>query len=237
MLPGKSGDYALTLKLGSYILSKRGVLHLRHIDVVCLSVRAGSLHYRSQYRYERFLVKTCREFMPIDMCYEAVKVFRRLVERSGVMSIHESRARGFIAASIYAIAKSYRVPISISDVERAVGASDVFSVICRHIDVLRVKHDYEFERDYAFSRVSTIVTRVFNDLDKSHEIIKSAREVLPRIMGGQYVYRALAAVYYALRKHRVRGVKWRTSVLCKELGLNRACPDRVKKLVSKYLKE
>jgi len=229
MLPGRSGDYVIALKHGSYIKS-RGVLRFRHMDIVYSS-------YPSMHRYEKILIMACREFMPVYVCFEAVKVFRRLVEESGVMSIHESRARGYIAASIYAVAKSYRVPISISDVERAVGASDVFSVICRHIDVLRVKRDYEFERDFAFSRVSTIATRVFNDLDKPHEIIKSAREVLPRIMGGQYVYRALAAVYYALRKHGVRGVTWRTSVLCKELGLNRTCPNIVMKLVSKYLKE
>ncbi len=233
--PDSSDNYAVTLKHGSYILSRsrRYVnLRFRYMDIVYSNGRSSS---RRRRRYERVLLKICSGLMDMAMCTDAVKLFKTLVDKSDVEFFVTKRIMKLIAVSIYAAAKLHRIPLSISDVEEATGVEDLFSAIYKYSGLLKIKRDYEFELEYAFSRVSSIVVKLLNDPEMSHKILMCAKGVLHRILGGSFINRAVAAVYYALINNNVERAYNKIEAICRELNESKKCNNNAWELVKKYL--
>jgi len=228
---------SITFYFGSAIMNKKTGFYRVHMETLYLSNRIKQMNPHTQLRYEKLLFKTCSGLLlSRDTCIEALKVFRMLISESKYVFLHEKRARTFIALAIYSVAKSRGIPISISSVEEATGVSGLISDIWEYVDVLGLKHNYELELDKEFSRVAVAVSKIIPDRDLLQKIIATAREALKKIRGGRYVYRAIAAFYYAVKKHGVTSPPWNMTQLCRELGLNVKCHEVVWKLANKYLK-
>jgi len=225
MVPG--GELpAPTAAVSSFIAMSSGVLARRHVDILDADVfKRGFNGSRFLKRWVKRLIHHCRDlYLPRHVCFEATKVFMRLVEASPKM-LQRDQALKLAGVSILKVAWDLKIPLSVGRVEEELGVR-LFSTL----SVLGIKQDYSVEAEYAFVRVASIVSHQVDSV----ELIGKAREVYGRVLGGAFESRALAAFYYA---SRVMGASLNISAVCRELGRNPdSCSNSARVLARRYLR-
>jgi hypothetical protein len=217
---------APTVAVSSFINLSTGVLARRHVDILDDDVfKLGFNGRRFVKRWVRRIIHYCRDLsLPRHVCFEATRVFMRLVESSPKMLQHD-QALKLAGVSILKAAWDLKMPLSVARVEDKLGVR-----LLSTLSVLGFKQDYSVEAEYAFARVASIVSRQVDSV----ELVRKAREVYEKILSGTFEDRALAAFYYASRLLRLA---FNITAVCRQLGRNPdSCGNSARTLARRYLR-